>query len=427
MKKNVFIPAMKKGQHAELETLRDAEHLAFHNLLDEKRLTLAESFSFDRLVNEALEELKAFSGSVDAIVAQWDFPTSVMVPLLCREYDLPSPTRESVLKCEHKYWSRLEQQKVIPEHVPDFCSIDPFAENPLEQLSLDYPFWLKPVKAYASQLGFRVENEAQFHEAIKITREGIHRFGDPFNEALAHAELPEEIKRANGNTCIAEAIISGVQGAPEGVMYRGEFSVHGVIDQPKEQEELYDRMEYPSSLPEKIQQQMIDASRRFFEHIGYDNGGFNVEFMWNEEQDRLWVVEVNPRISQSHSQIFVMVDGMTNHEVIIDIALGRRPKLLNREGRFAVAAKCFIPYGNEDRIITRVPSQEELDALAERFPGTQVYLEVEPGMRLSELPNQSLVSYHLGIIFLGAENHEQLRERYQRCLESLHFESDPVE
>jgi len=426
VKKNIFIPAMKKGQRSELETLRDADNMIFHDLLDEKRLTTSESFSFDQLVEEALRELEEFPGTVDAIVAQWDFPTSVMVPLLCREHGLPSPSRESILKCEHKYWSRLEQQKVIPEHVPRFCSIDPFAENPIDSLSIDYPFWLKPVKAYSSQLGFRIESEREFHEAIDETRNGIRRFGDPFNEALAHAEIPEEILKANGNTCIAEQLISGVQGAPEGVMFRGEFSVHGVIDQPKEQEELYDRMEYPSSLPERIQEQMIEASRRFFEHIGYDNGGFNVEFMWNEEEDRLWVVEVNPRISQSHSQIFLMVDGMTNHEVIIDIALGREPRLPKREGPFAVAAKCFIPCGHEDRIITRVPAREEIDELADRFPGTRVELEVEVGTRLSALPNQNRMAYHLGIIYLGADSHEELREHYQACLEQLRFESEAV-
>ncbi|XKH60055.1 ATP-grasp domain-containing protein [Halomonas sediminis] len=427
MKKNVFIPAMKQGQHAELETLHNAEQLNFHDLLDEQRLTTSETFSFNKLVEEARQELDAFPGSIDAIIAQWDFPTSVMVPLLCKEYGLPAASLESVLKCEHKYWSRLEQRKVIPEFVPDFCSVDPFADSPLDQVTLDYPFWLKPVKAFSSQLGFLIENDAQFHEAIEKTREGIHRLGDPFNEALAYIDVPEEIQRANGNTCIAEAIISGRQAAPEGVAFQGKFSVHGVIDQPKEQEALYDRLEYPSSMPEHIQQQMVEASKRFLEHIGYDNGGFNVEFLWNQEEERLWVVEFNPRISQSHSQIFVMVDGMSNHAVMVDIALGRRPSLPNREGRFAVAAKCFIPYGNEDRIITRVPSREELDALAERFPGTRVQLKVEPGTRLSELPNQNPVSYHLGIIFLGAENHEQLRDHYQQCLESLHFESEPVD
>lgn len=429
MRKHIFIPALEEQQRIELETLRHTEELAFHGLLDVPTLVEPQALSFDEILIKArheLRELKQFTGSIDGIVAHWDFPTSVLVPILCREYDILSPTLESVLKCEHKYWSRLEQQKVVPEMVPRFCSVDPFAENPLEQVTLDYPFWLKPVKAFSSQLGFKIENAEQFHAAIEETRQAIRHFGDPFNEALAHAELPPEIRQADGNTCIAEQIISGVQGAPEGTVFQGEFNVHGMIDMPKDEDEmLYDRMEYPSNLPDKVQRQMIDACKRFLEHIGYDNGCFNAEFMWDEENDRLWLIEVNTRISQSHSEMFIMVDGMSNHEVAIDIALGQRPSLPYRQGEFPVAAKCIIPH-EQDGIVTRVPSLQELDELRERFPGTKVRLDVDLGMRLSKLANQDKYAYHIGTIYLGAETHEQLTERYHACLEALHFEFDPV-
>ncbi|MDW5375816.1 ATP-grasp domain-containing protein [Halomonas sp. HP20-15] len=430
MKRNVFIPALEEQQRIELETLRNTDELSFHGLLDIPTLIEPTSLRFNQVLAKArqeLNELKQFTGSVDAIIAHWDFPTSVLVPILCREYDIPAPSLESVLKCEHKYWSRLEQQKVIPEMVPAFCSVDPFADNPLEQVTLDYPFWLKPVKAFSSQLGFKIENEEQFHAAIEETRDKIRHFGEPFNEALEHADLPPEIHHADGNTCIAEQIISGTQGAPEGTMYRGEFNVHGVFDQPKDEgEEMWGRLEYPSSMPERIQRQMIDASRRFLEHIGYDNGCFNAEFMWDEEQDQLWLVEFNTRISQSHSEMFIMVDGMSNHEVAIDIALGQRPSMANRQGPYAVAAKCLIPHERKDGIVRRVPSLKELDALRDRFPGTKVRLSVESGMRLSELPNQDSYSYHIGTIYLGADTHEQIKEHYHACLEALHFEFDPV-
>lgn len=430
MKRRIFIPALEEQQRAELTTLRHAEECDFHSLLNVERLVESESFSFDALLDEARQELKQIAGpdgSVDAIIAHWDFPTSVLVPILCREHNIPAPSLESVLKCEHKYWSRVEQRKAIPEFVPDFCSVDPFAPDPLSQVTLDYPFWLKPVKAFSSQLGFKIENAEQFQAAIEETREKIRHFGDPFNEALAHAELPPEIQKADGNTCIAEQIIAGVQGAPEGTVFRGEFNVHGVFDQPKDEgEAIYDRLEYPSNMPEHVQRRMIDASKRFLEHIGYDNGCFNAEFMWNEKTDELWLVEFNTRISQSHSEMFIMVDGMSNHEVALDIALGERPSMPYRQGQFTIAAKCMIPHEHKDGIVTRVPSQQELDNLCERFPGTKVRLEIEPGMQLSDLPNQDSFNYHIGTIYLGGRSHEEIRERYQACLEALQFEFDPV-
>ncbi|MDX5434041.1 MAG: ATP-grasp domain-containing protein [Halomonas sp.] len=429
MKRNIFVVALEDQQRQELETLRHSDKFNVHSLLSVKTAVESPNFSFDALLNEARRKLEAFDGSIDAIVAQWDFPTSVMVPILCREYDIPSPSVESVLKCEHKYWSRLEQQKVIPEVVPEFCGVDPFAEDPLSQVTLKYPFWIKPVKAFSSHLGFKIENDEQFHAAIEEIRQGIRQLGDPFNEALNHVELPSEIQRMDGNSCIAEQIVSGVQGAPEGTVYRGEFNVHGIIAQPNSvnKEIPFDRLEYPSNLPERIHREMIDMSHRFLEHIGYDNGCFNAEFMWDEESDKLWLIEFNTRISQSHSEIFIMVDGMSNHEVAVDIAIGERPSLANRQGEAAVAAKCYIPYEHRDGIVRRVPSEEEIAALAERFPGTKVRLDVQPGDRLGDLMHQDSFSYRLGTLYVAGEDHDQIEERYKACLEALQFEIEPTE
>lgn len=429
MKRNIFVVALEEQQREEFKTVRHADTFDVHGLLDVKEAVESASFSFNELLSQARKKLINFEGSVDAIVAQWDFPTSVMVPILCKEYNIPSPSAESILKCEHKFWSRLEQRKVVPEVVPKFCGIDPFADKPIEQVTLKYPFWIKPVKAFSSHLGFKIEDEAQFDAAIEEIRKGIRQLGDPFNEALQYIDLPSEIKEMDGNSCLVEEIVSGVQGAPEGTVFRGEFNVHGIISQPSSEntDAPYDRLEYPSNLPETVHRQMIDVSRRFLEHIGYDNGCFNAEFMWDEEKDKLWLIEVNTRISQSHSEVFIMVDGMSNHEVAVDIALGQRPSMVNRQGPYPVAAKCFIPYAHEDGTIKRIPSEEEIEALTKRFPGTKVRIDVEPGMRLGDLMHQDSFSYRLGTIYVTGENHDQIEERYLACLEALKFDIEPIE
>lgn len=186
MQRNIFVVALEEQQREELETLRHAEQFKVHSLLSVKTAVESPSFSFDDLLNEARSKLQAFDGTIDAIIAQWDFPTSLLVPILCKEHNIPSPSVESVLKCEHKYWSRLEQKKVIPDVVPDFCGVDPFADDPLSQVTLDYPFWIKPIKAFSSHLGFKIENEEQFHAAIEEIRQGIRQLGDPFNLSLIH-------------------------------------------------------------------------------------------------------------------------------------------------------------------------------------------------------------------------------------------------
>lgn len=424
---NVFIPAMTEGQRQELQTVKHATECNFHGLLDVDRLVEAPELDFDALLVELRQELTSFDGSVDAIVAHWDFPTSVLTPILCREFGIPSPSLESVLKCEHKYWSRLEQQRSVPELVPKFFSFDPFSDDPLAQIDLEFPFWIKPVKSFSSQLGFKIRNAEQFNEALEIIRDEIGHMARPFEQALAHAELPEEIRQANSYTCVAEEIMNGEQYAPEGSVCNGDVHIHGIFDMGKdEQERTIDRLYYPTTLPDEMQARMIDACQRFLKQIDFDNGCFNAEFMWDRERDKLWMIEVNTRISQSHSELFIDVDGMSNHEIAIDVALGEKPEIPRGKGRHQVAGK-FILSRFDDAIVTRVPTQAEIESLQRRYPGLDVLVDVKPGMRLEDLPNQDSYSYHVATLYLGASNREELLERYRECLDALSFEYAPVD
>ena len=85
MKRNIFVVALEEQQSEELETLRHSEKFKVHSLLSVKTAVESPSFSFDNLLNEARSKLQAFDGTIDAIIAQWDFPTSLLVPILCKE------------------------------------------------------------------------------------------------------------------------------------------------------------------------------------------------------------------------------------------------------------------------------------------------------------------------------------------------------
>lgn len=427
MTTNVFILGLDEFQLGELRTVREAGERTFHNLLDVDVLTIRNGdHHFKRLLSDARQQLERFPGSVDAIIAHWDFPASVIAPVLCREYGIPAPPLESVFKCEHKYWGRLEQKKAIPDCIPGFTSFDPFDDNAGKRIELDFPYWIKPVKSFGSQLGFKIHDAKEFQQAITKIRGAIGRIGASFDEALELIDLPEEIRQCSGNMCIAEEIISGAQSAIEGSIAQGEYLVHGVLDMPKDRAgRSFDRYEYPSALPEPVQRRMIDSCERFLRHIGFDNGCFNAEYLWDEQPDKLRLVELNTRLSESHSDLFAKVDGMSNHEVAIDIALGVRPRMPCREGKFRIAAKCMIPH-YEDGVVRRIPSQQELEQIQARFPETQIILQVKPGMRLSELLNQDSYRYVLGTLFLGAESREQLLERCDACLDALHFEFQPA-
>ncbi|HEY1175084.1 MAG TPA: biotin carboxylase, partial [Phytomonospora sp.] len=230
-----------------------------------------------------------------------------------------------------------------------------------------------------------------------------------------------------GNTCLAEQFVSGVQAAPEGTVFRGRFAVHGVMDMRKDEAGTsFERLDYPAaSVPAEIQERMIEATGRFLRHVGFDDGAFYAEFMWDEAADRIWLIEVNTRISQSHSELFTRVDGTSNHTVAIDIALGREPRMPHREGDFAVAAQCMI-FHDEDAVVTRVPAQRDKERVAEHHAGATVTLQVSEGDRLAELPGQDSYRYIVGKVYIGARDREELQRRYDAIVADLPFEFAPV-
>lgn len=425
--KNIFVLGLKEAQRTELQTVHHAKEYRFHNLLDYEMLVKTGHFDFEALLTAARRQLDEFDGTIDAIVSHWDFPTSLLGPILAREHELPAPSLESLLKCEHKYWSRLEQRASVPECVPKFSSFDPFDDDALDQIDVDFPFWVKPVKSHSSNLGFEIHDAESFRDAITQIRAEIEQVGDAFNAVLDLVDLPPELHEAGGNTCLAEQLINGIQAAPEGTMFRGDFNVHGVLDMHRDAEGTsIERLDYPAStVPEDVRRRMIDISERYLRRVGFDNGCFNSEFMWDSDTDQLWMIEVNTRISQSHSELFLNVDGVSNHEVAIDIALGREPRMPHREGQFRMASQCMISR-EEDAVVTRVPTENELSAICARYPGTTITVDVKEGIRLSEMTNQNSYRYVIGKVYIGADDPTQLAERFDAVVRELPFEFDPA-
>ena len=70
-----------------------------------------------------------------------------------------------------------------------------------------------------------------------------------------------------------------------------------------------ERYEYPSSLPDPVKRRMRDAARRVIEATGLDDSPFNMEFYYREHDDSIALLEINARISKSHSPIFEKVEG----------------------------------------------------------------------------------------------------------------------
>lgn len=417
--KNVFVMGLDERNRELLARTPTGRDCRFHQLLGIEELQRGE-IDIEETLAAARAVLEEFDGTVDAIIGYRDFPITLLVPILCAERGLPAPALASVVKCEHKYWSRFLQAQVTDAH-PPFSLVDLDAENP--EHGLDYPLWLKPIKSASSELAYRVEDDQGFDAAAARIRESIDRIGRPFESILERVELPSEVAEAGRHHCLAEGALHGLQTAAEGYVHNGDINVYAVLDSvdfPGNPSFL--RHQYPSGLPEKVQERIRDISTRVIEQHGLDNSTFSVEFFYDPIEDSLGIVEINPRHSQSHTPLFELVDGVPNHERMLRMALGEDPALADRsKGEFSVAAEWYHRRFR-DGIVTRIPDTEEVEALEKSLPGVSIHIVPSVGQRLSEMLAQDSYSFELAKIVIGAASEIEMQAKYERCVKGLRFE-----
>jgi hypothetical protein len=419
-KKQVFVVGLDDFNLKKLQRLPEANECDFLPAVEIKEMRGVEELDIKALIDKAVERIKE-NGKIDAIVSYYDFPGTTLVPILAEKYNLPAPSLESVMKCEHKYWSRLEQNKVIPRSVPMFMAFDPFDERAYQKIEMIPPFWIKPIKSYRSYLAYRINSEYQFNEYMKEVCEKIEFLSEPFTYIFQNYQLPYEFASMK-ETMIAETPITGHQCTVEGYVYEGEVVIYGIVDSLREEDRSsFSRYEYPSSLPQEIQFRMADLARRAITQVGLNNSPFNIEFFYNSTMNQIFLLEINPRISQAHTDIFEKIHGNSHHSIMLNLALGRRPHALEYKGKHRIASN-FMVRTYESGLVKEVPSMQEIQKLKDKYPELEIKIHVEEGMHLSKLYGQDSYSYELANLFLGARSQEELLEKYHECLNNLTFE-----
>jgi hypothetical protein len=394
--------------------------------LDVDELRGVEHFPFEELLELAWQRLQRSPVPVHGVATFLDFPATDLVPVLAARAGVPGPSLEAVLRCDHKYWSRLVQVEAAPESVPAFRAFDPFDPAAVEGLDLPYPYWVKPLNAFRSHLGFRIDGPADLQRAVAEFRHGLERLSSPLQEVLAHAEVPPEIAALPEHAVLAEELLTGRLCTVEGYVTDGRPHAYAVVDSVRESgSSSFARYEYPSSLPPRMQAGLCALAERVVAATGLDESAFNVEVFVDADRGHFGVLEINSRLSQSHAPLFELVDGTSHLKVMVDLALGRGVSLPRRQGRYAVAAKFFLR-AHADAIVRRIPDAAALAEIEHELPGAIPHVLVDEGMRLSELADQDAYSYELAEVYLGAADEPQLLERWERCKQLLQIELGPV-
>lgn len=429
-RKTVVIIGADDHGLALIEAIPEAEHWDLERVLEWADVQPDNGrIDFDDLYRTARKRIEALENGPDAIIGYLDFPVTSLVSLLNRDYGLPGASPEATASCEHKYWMREIERRVFPDSAPKTVAVNPFDTGSAQTAVPAYPFWLKPVKAHSSVLGFMIEEDDDLDCALHACRRKLHLFGEPFNDFLAHLDSPGGSAEIGGNYAVAEELVSARrQFTLEGYVWQGKVTIYGVIDSIRvgEHKSSFSRYQYPARVPDEVLKKSTEMTAKLIDALGYDGSPFNIEFFWNPDDGALRILEINPRISKSHSPLFKMVDGVSHHKVAIDLALGREPAMPHREGKDKIAAKFMWRSVEADGIVKRIPDEQEIADLHKLLPDLDLEILVKKEQQLSSMVYQDSYSYELAVIFLGSDSEEMLEDAYTMCIDCLPIHLKPL-
>jgi len=356
---------------------------------------------------------------IAAIVSTDDYPGAALASVLAKALGLPGPDPKVSLICQHKYLSRLAQARILPEAVPSFWPIDVAAGASLPD-GIAFPVFIKPMKSFFSIGAQRIGGAPELAE-VKRKWIALDDFFLPL-ERLLEREAGVEI----GSTrLIAEGLLKGHQVTVEGYAFGGEVDILGVTDSIFFPGTLaFSRFEYPSSLPDGVQERMAEMARRLMGGLGFDNGLFNIEMMYDARDDRIAIIEINPRMASQFADLYEKVDGTNSYEVLLDIGTGVRPSPKRREGRYPFAASCVLRTF-EDYVVAALPSEVLLAELERLYPDIRLEIHATEGRKLSD-EFQDGTSFRYGIISLGGRDRADVLQSSEACRAGLGIVLLPV-
>lgn len=367
--------------------------------------------AFGLIVDQITQRAQA--EKVDGILCSIDYPGSLIASVVAHNLGLPAPHIYSMLLCMHKYYARIVHQRNAWFATPHFSLIDPLK---FEHINFSYPFFLKPVKA---SLSINANQINSFEEFTFFLQQSMmpQQFLEPFNYFITTYTS----FKFNGNYLLAESLLQGSQCTLEGFVYKGSITFIGITDSIMYPNTIcFERFEYPSALPFEIQHRMMRIAQRIIHAIGFNNGLFNIEFMYNPILDRIDIIEVNPRMAPQFADLYEKVTGFNSYTIALDIALGQKPRFNHSQGNYPYAASCVLRLF-EDKITTKIPTLHEIHQLHERYPDIRIEIYAKEGKKLSDL-KQDTKSFMYCIINVGAATRQGLIDTVEYCKSMLKFE-----
>ncbi len=358
-------------------------------------------------------------GRIDGVTSSSDYPGAMVAAAIAARLGLAGPRPLDVIRCAHKYHARLAQREAAPEAVPWFQALRATDPRGPDQ-RLEFPCFVKPVKGSFSQHARRIGSSEELTAFLE--RPAIEDFCQGYLaifNTLVRAYTPFE---EDGHWFLAEGLLEGDQVTVEGYTQGGKVEILGVVDSVLHPgTRSFARFDLPSRHPPELVERMAELARRVMRGMGLEGSLFNMELVIDPSQERLSILEINPRISGQFGDLHGKVSGINTFEIQLALAAGERPTRPRGRGPFAMASSYPLRTFEPARVV-RAPDEREVAALQARHPGLLVWVECESGALLADpdgLEDGASVRY--AVVNLGAASPAELEDRLAAVRKQLGF------
>lgn len=375
------------------------------------------TFNAFRFIDRLVDKYRRIG--IDGVISNNEYFGALMAAVIARRLGLPGTDPRAVIVAQHKYCSRMLQRQVAPEATPAFSVFDYDIRDPA-QLGLDFPCFIKPLKATFSVLARRVDDfgELRRHLGFRVFEKLIiQRLLKPFND-LMPVYMPFAMSVCN---MIAEEVIEGEQVNIDGYVDGGKVTFLGMVDEIMYPgTHAFMRFEYPSRLAQGVRNRMAALTGRLLRAMNYDHGFFNVEMYYRPAYDDIKIIEINPRMASQLANLYRRVDGHDPYDMLLALSVGERPRIARGAGEFKTAGS-FVFRRFDGRAAKPAPSAAQLDAIRRHYPDARLMLYLKRGVSLAR-EMKWLGSHRYAVLNLGGASRQDLHDRYNDIRRRLAFD-----
>lgn len=418
--KTILILFPNEWDHVEFDTYRYRRTLRFvyegfdlHKFPENARLM---TFSAGRFIERMVAKYR--NARLAGVLSNEEQFGTLIAAVIAERLGLPGVPPAAILTAQHKFYAREYSRAVAPEATPAYTVFSPYVQRE-EEVKQTFPLFVKPVKATYSILARRVDSFAELkqHLTFKPLESWI------LKKLIQPAEdLAQQYTRfpLDAHHILGEEVMDGLQVTVDGYVHNGVVKITGVVDSIMYPgTNAFQRFEYPSSLPDPVQEKMGEIVARIVKAFGLNQSLFNVEFFCNPETGDLKFIEMNPRMAYQFADLYEKVDGFNPYDILVDLTLGNTPKHRYRQGACNHAAS-FVLRAFPGSKLMSAPDAAQLRRIREQYPDARIMVYLKKGSSLAR-EYKWLGSYRYAVFNLGAKTSQDLHQRYHQVRSQLPF------